>query len=63
MNGFKLRDRIFPDPIIATATAITVRDAAYSQPPPLAECNHPFPPFMTAAPKTIGTAYEESSRV
>ena len=58
-----LRDRKFPDPIIAMATAITVKDAAYSQPPPLAECNHPLPPFMTAAPKTIGTANEDASRV
>ena len=52
-----------PEPEIAMEHAITVRDAAYSQPPPVAECNQPFPLFIAAAPKSIGTVKAEAKRV
>ena len=52
-----------PEPEITMAHAITVRDAAYSQPPPVAECNQPLSLFITAAPKSMGTDKEEAKRV
>ena len=63
LNGLKFRDKKRPDPINTIATAIIVNEAAYSQPPPFAECNQPLLEFIRAAPNTIGTDKNEAKRV
>lgn len=63
LKGLKFKDKKRPDPINTRATAITVNEAAYSQPPPFAECNQPLLEFIIAAPNTIGTDKSEARRV